>query len=89
MGWSDRGPRSPFRVGAAGQASRIKSAIPALAKAARKLRLRGFIYYSWRDGLPYAPNFKDFWGLHTGLLRINGTPKPAYNAFRQAVARLP
>jgi polysaccharide biosynthesis protein PslG len=83
MGWSDKGPRSPFR------ASRIRSAIPGLAKASRKLRLRGFVYYSWRDGAPYAPLFRDFWGLHTGLLRINGTPKPAYNAFRQAVARLP
>jgi hypothetical protein len=28
------------------------------------------------------------WGLHTGLLDINGTPKPAFSAFKRAVRRL-
>jgi hypothetical protein len=89
MGWSDRGPPSSFRVGASGQASRIRTAIPALAKAQASLKLRGFIYYSWHDGKKYAGLRRDFWGLHTGLLRINGTEKPAYQAFQQAVAGLP
>ena len=89
MGWADKGPKNPFRVGAAGQASRIRSAIPALARAQASLKLRGFIYYSWRDGKPYPPLFHDFWGLHTGLFRTNGTTKPAYRAFQQAVAGLP
>ena len=35
---------------------------------------------------PYPPNYNDMWGLHTGLLDLNGNPKPAYNAFRRAVA---
>jgi hypothetical protein len=89
LGWSDTGPKAPFRVGAAGQASRIRTAIPALVKNQAKLKLRGFVYYSWRDGAPYAPLFKDFWGLHTGLLKRNGSPKPAYSAFQQAIAQLP
>jgi polysaccharide biosynthesis protein PslG len=89
LGWSDKGPRAPFRVGAAGQASRVRTAIPALAQNQAKLNLRGFVYYSWRDGRPYAPRFQDFWGLHTGLLRIDGSPKPAYTAFQQALAQLP
>ena len=33
------------------------------------------------NGAPYAPNFSDLWGLHTGLLDINGQPKPALDAF--------
>jgi polysaccharide biosynthesis protein PslG len=89
MGWADKGPRSLFTVGRAGQASRIRSSVPALAKAAGKFNLRGFIYYAWRDGKPYAPKFVNFWGLHTGLLNINGSPKPAYTAFKQAIAGLP
>lgn len=89
MGWSDAGPRAPFRVGAGGQASRVTTAIPALAKNRAKLKLRGFVYYSWRDGRPYAPLFRDFWGLHTGLLTLDGSPKPAYSAFQQAIGQLP
>jgi hypothetical protein len=50
------------------------------------LKLRGFVYFGWRDGQPY--NGKDFWGLHTGLLNIEGQPKPAYSAMQQALAAL-
>jgi hypothetical protein len=46
------------------------------------------VYFSWRDGLPYAPHFKDLWGLHTGLLDLDGNPKPAFSAFKRAVRRL-
>ena len=62
--------------------------ISALWRARANLNLRGFIYYAWRDGRPYAPRFKDFWGLHTGLLRANGSAKPAFAAFKKAVAGL-
>ena len=37
---------------------------------------------------PYPPLYKDMWGLHTGLLDVNGNPKPAFGAFSQAVAAL-
>ncbi|HEY7630995.1 MAG TPA: hypothetical protein VH817_09850 [Thermoleophilaceae bacterium] len=88
FGWSDKGPRSSFRVGSAGQARQIRHVIPALAKRRSSLGLRGFVYFSWRDGAPYAPAYKDFWGLHTGLLRRNGTAKQALAAFKAAVAHL-
>lgn len=87
FGWSDVGPASSFRAGSAGQARQIRRVIPALVKQRSRLRLRGLVYDSWRDGAPYAPLFKDFWGLHTGLLRQNGSPKPAFAAFKAAVAK--
>ncbi|HEX6459552.1 MAG TPA: glycosyl hydrolase [Thermoleophilaceae bacterium] len=87
FGWSDRGPASSFRAGSAGQARQIQRVIPAIVKQRSRLRIRGLVYYSWRDGAPYPPAYKDFWGLHTGLLRLNGTPKPAFASFRAAVAR--
>jgi hypothetical protein len=59
-----------------------------MRKLRRKLRLRGVVYYSWRDAHPYPPLYKDMWGLHTGLLDVNGNPKPAFGAFCQAVAAL-
>jgi hypothetical protein len=87
FGWSDKGPASAFRAGAEGQAGKIRDTIPALVKARGRLHLRGLVYYAWRDGRPYAPLFKDFWGLHTGLLRVNGQPKPALAAFASAIAQ--
>ena len=87
LGWSDVGPGAPFRVGKTGQGKRIGQAIAALRRNAASLKLRGFFYFAWRDGAVYKGGH-DFWGLHTGLLRKNGTRKPAYAAFKKAVAAL-
>ena len=83
FGWGDRGPKHRFIVGARGQAKRIAASLALIRQRQRALRLRGFVYFSWRDGAPYAPDFKDLWGLHTGLLDINGQPKPAFHAVRK------
>jgi Glycosyl hydrolase catalytic core len=88
FGWSDKGPKSGFRAGVAGQARQIRQTIPAFVRARGSLKLRGFVYYAWRDGRPYAPLFRDFWGLHTGLLRVNGQPKPALAAFKATIAKV-
>jgi hypothetical protein len=88
LGWSDVGPASPFRAGVGGQADRIKKSFRQLSRFRRKLRIRGVVYFSWRDGAPYPPMFRDFWGLHTGLLRADGSTKPAFAAFKQAVSAL-
>jgi hypothetical protein len=87
MGWSDVGPKAPFRVGAKGQAKRVTQAVAALNAAKASLNLRGFFYFAWKDGKPYSGH-SDFWGLHTGLLRKNGSRKPAFAAFKNAVAKL-
>jgi hypothetical protein len=88
LGWSDVGPYSPFRVGPEGQARRIAQAFEVIRQERRRLKLRGVIYTFWRDGRPYPPKFTDFWGLHTGLLRLDGKPKKAYAAFKRAVQRV-
>ena len=86
IGWGDGGPAHRFNVGPQGQAARIANSFRLLAKLAPKLRLRGVVYYSWRDHAPYPPKYNDMWGLHTGLLDLNGNPKPAYYAFGQAAS---
>jgi hypothetical protein len=88
LGWGDKGLRHRFIVGARGQARRITTSFALIRQQRRRLRLRGVVYFSWRDARPYPPQYKDMWGLHTGLLTLNGKPKPAYSAFRRAVRRL-
>lgn len=86
LGWADRGPRHRFVVGSRGQARRITTSYAFIRRHWRPLGLRGVVYYSWRDRRPYPPKYKDLWGLHTGLLRLDGSPKPAYSAFRRAIS---
>jgi hypothetical protein len=83
LGWASGGPRSPFTVGERGQAACIGSVLGDLIDGRRELGLRGVVYFNWRDALPY-PGGHDFFGLHTGLLRRNGTPKPAFHSFAAA-----
>jgi hypothetical protein len=84
LGWASGGPRSPFTVGERGQAARIGSVLGDLVDQRRELGVRGVVYFNWRDAPPY-PGGQDFFGLHTGLLRRNGGPKPAFRSFRAAV----
>jgi hypothetical protein len=86
IGWSDAGPSSPQKVGSSGQAKNLSSVVDKLTKNRRKLKLRGLVYFSWRDAPPYAGGV-DFWGLHTGLLNQDGSPKPALYALQGAVAK--
>jgi len=88
LGWGDRGLRHRFVVGARGQATRIRKSFDVIRRERRRLRLRGVVYYSWRDLPRYPPEYRNLWGLHTGLLRLNGEFKPAYYAFKNAVGRL-
>lgn len=88
FGWGDHGPPHRFIVGAAGQAHRITQAFDVIRRLRHRLRLSGAVYYSWRDAPGYPPLYQDMWGLHTGLLNINGGFKPAFYAFKNGVARL-
>jgi polysaccharide biosynthesis protein PslG len=88
LGWADRGPRSRFRAGRRGQARLIESTFRALERNRKRLKLRGVVYHSWMDGEPYAPHFRDWWGIHTGLVRLDGAPKPALWVFQRTAKRL-
>jgi hypothetical protein len=81
VGWASGGPASPFTSGPEGQALRIRVALAALARRREQLNLHGVIYYNWRDARMYEGG-QDFFGLHTGLLDIDGDPKPALQAYR-------
>jgi len=70
-------------VSEAGQASLTRRTITELAGFRGRLRLDGIFYFSWRD-VPPPPGSGDHWGLHTGLLRQDGSRKPAFQALTDA-----
>jgi hypothetical protein len=89
LGWATWGDNpSPFNVGVDGQAEVVKRAWAALVAGRDALRLRGLAYYSYGDIAPYAPTYGDFFGLHTGLVQRDGTPKPAFWTFEATVNAL-
>lgn len=88
IGWAAGGPRTPKRtLPASKQGPTIVAAISALAKNRKPLRLRGIVYFAWRDSTVYKGG-KDFWGLHTGLLNRQGKPKPAMKVVSKALRKL-
>jgi hypothetical protein len=84
LGWATGGPNYMLVTSEAGQADRISEVVRALVARRGALRLRGLVYYSWRDSEPLG---RDVWYVHAGLLKIMGDPKPGFFAFRDAIAR--
>ena len=87
IGWASGGPRSPFRVGERRQARLIERMLKALGRRRTRLGVRGVVYFNWRDSRPFAGG-REFFGLHTGLLRRDGTAKPALYAYARAARAL-
>lgn len=88
IGWASGGPPTKGRrVGIRTQAKLLDRVFRNLAKKRKHWRLRGVVYFAWRDA-PIYPGGKDFWGLHTGLYTIDGSPKPAAVAMRNVTRAL-
>jgi hypothetical protein len=80
LGWATGGPsQRALVVSELGQASLIRRTITRLARYRGQLRLDGVFYFNWRD-VAGAPGSRDYWGIHTGLLREDGSAKPAMQA---------
>jgi len=81
FGWATGGPPVTITASEATQAALLRDTLAALQQVRGVLRLRGFVVFRWKDvGLNLGQ--ADVWALHTGLLREDGTPKPALAAFR-------
>ncbi|HEY2636352.1 MAG TPA: hypothetical protein VGI54_03105, partial [Solirubrobacteraceae bacterium] len=89
FGWADAGHKDAHVVGAKGQASRIGAAYSMVARVRKADKIDGLMYFEWNDYPIRAGDPRgDTWGYHTGLLRTDGSAKPAYYAWVKAVARL-
>jgi hypothetical protein len=88
LGFATGGPADqPLNIGERGQAVLIRRVLATLVRERERWRLRGLVYYNWRDQPPYAGT-SDFWGLHTGLLAIDGRPKSGYWSFSATLQAL-
>jgi hypothetical protein len=83
FGWATGGPPVTVTTSETSQAKQLRDTIALMAQARDSLHLRGFIAYRWRDVGPNDGQ-NDVWALHTGLLRQDGSAKPALDAFRAA-----
>jgi exo-beta-1,3-glucanase (GH17 family) len=87
LGWATGGPPSDFKVSEPRQAELLEETVLALARRREALRIRGVVYFNWRDSTPYAGG-PDFFGLYTGLLRLDGQAKPAFSAYKKVAKSL-
>jgi hypothetical protein len=83
IGWATAGPQYRFTTDEAGQAARLRELYTTLGTRS-DLGVRGIIWHFWHDFNPPP----DIWATYTGLLRQDGSRKPSYFAYRDAVAFL-
>lgn len=83
IGWASSGPKSSnMVVGAEGQAQRLSKGLKLLVKKRRQWNVIGAYVYVWRDfSMPTACQ----WCPGAGLLKLDGSAKPALEAVRKAI----
>jgi hypothetical protein len=85
FGWATGGPPVTITASERTQATLVHDAIVLMQRARGALHLRGFVAFRWSD-VALNPGQTDVWALHTGLVREDGSAKPALGAFGAAVA---
>jgi hypothetical protein len=83
FGWATGGPRTTITLTEAAQATVVHDTLALLQGSRDELSLRGYIMFRLRD-VPTNAGQADIWPLHAGLLRKDGTAKPALAAYRDA-----
>jgi hypothetical protein len=82
LGWTTGGARlrrSPYKATEAAQAKYLSQTFRRLIRSRRSLHLELLIWLAWQDTtVPGAP-----WTGFSGLIRGNGSAKPALGAYRQ------
>jgi polysaccharide biosynthesis protein PslG len=86
-GWNT-GPSPRFHASEAGQRRNLLQLTLRVLRQRRGLRLRGIYWFALRDE-PSPPNDPSWWGWHTGLLRPDGSAKPAFDAYLRLARRAP
>jgi hypothetical protein len=83
-GWASGGPVSArtraFRTTEKGQASRLRATVSRLLGWRARYRIGLINWFSWRDR-SRRHRERDWWAIHTGLLRRSGKAKPAWLAY--------
>lgn len=77
VGWASRGTPSGLVVGLSGQADYLRQTFELAAAERDRLGIARVVWYSLND----TPG--PLWVGHCGLFRLDGSPKPAWEAFAQ------
>jgi hypothetical protein len=88
FGWATSGPGWVARPPAV-QAKYLGQILAAVMHYRTAYRLERIMYFSWRDTPPdprweLSQHTSDWWGIHTGLIDVFGTPKPAWYTYVHA-----
>jgi hypothetical protein len=84
LGWASGGPRDNDLVKTPkGQARLLTSSISTLIAKRLAWRIRGVLWYAWRDAPPERTDCE--WCPKSGLRKLDGAPKPAAKAFKRLV----
>lgn len=83
FGWGTGGAPHAFNVSPEDQAAKLRATYDQFIGCANRWNLERGIWFGKKDVAPSALGEADYWGMHTGLLNADGTPKPAYEAFRE------
>jgi hypothetical protein len=75
VGWASRGTPPGLVVGLQGQANYLKQTFELASADRDRLKIAGVIWYSLSD----TPG--PLWVGHCGMFTVDGTPKPAWDAF--------
>jgi hypothetical protein len=79
LGWTTGGThwrKSPYRATEAQQARFLRKSFRGLIRARRALHLQLLVWHAWQDSAVPGP-----WTMFTGLVRADGSAKPALSAY--------
>jgi hypothetical protein len=86
IGWASGGPPDePYNKGTKGQAKMLKGALGKMKQRAKRYRLRGIFWYSWRDKAGGEKICA--WCGNAGLRALDGSAKPAWTKFSKLAKR--
>lgn len=83
--WATGGAGSDLIVSEGCQAALLHDTTARLAAVREELNIRSIVQFQWRDAEPRSPA----WPFYAGLLRTDGSAKPALQTFADAVAGRP
>lgn len=88
FGWSSAPRAVPTALSTTerGQADRLRRTLAALVEARRSLRIGRAFWFSWADREPVRGE-ANWFALHTGITRVDGSRKPSWWAFRRLARR--
>lgn len=90
MSWATGGPLHAFRVDEATQAAYLRSSWDTMLSCRSRWNLQKVMWFGHSDVASATLGMQDYWGVHTGLLRGDLSPKPAFAAFVEYLGgRLP